>query len=110
MIPRVLTPRQGARSAETGQIVASALTTKEIDDGAAVGPLLDQFSGPLSSFTADRAYDQDSVYTAVADRHPEAAMIVPPRRAAVLSEMAAIAPTQRGRHLKCIAEKGRPAW
>jgi hypothetical protein len=37
-------------------------------------------------------------------------MIVPPRRTAVLSEMAAIAPTQRDRHLKCIAEKGRLAW
>ena len=27
--------------AETGQIVAAALTTKEVDDGAEVGPLLD---------------------------------------------------------------------
>jgi hypothetical protein len=42
--------------------------------------LLDQITRPLSSFTADGAYDQDGVYTAVADRHAEAAMIVPPRR------------------------------
>jgi hypothetical protein len=96
--------------AETGQIVASGLTSKEIDDGVAVGPLLDQLSGSLSSFTADGAYDQDGVYAAVAERHPAAAVIVLPRRTAVLSEMAAIAPTQRDRHLKCIAEKGRMAW
>ena len=90
--------------------MASALTSKEVDDSAPVGSLLDQISGPLSSFTADGAYDQDGVYAVVADRHPEAAVIVPPRRTAVLSEMAAIAPTQRDRHLECIAEKGRMGW
>ena len=96
--------------AETGQIVASVLTNKEIDDGATVGPLLDQLNSSLSSFTADGAYDQDGVYAVVADRHPEATVIVPPRRTAVLSEMASIAPTQRDRHLECIAEKGRMGW
>jgi Transposase DDE domain len=96
--------------AKTGHIVASALTSKEIDDAAQVGSLLDQLSGSLSSFTADGAYDQNSVYAAVADRHPEAAVIVPPRRTAVMSEMAAITPTQRDRHVECIAEKGRMAW
>src|ERR687883_1659274 len=35
--------------AETGQIVASALTTNDTDDGAQVGPLLDQVTGPLAS-------------------------------------------------------------
>jgi len=64
--------------ADTGQIVAAALTTKEVDDGAEVGPLLDQVPGPLASFTADGAYDQESVSTAVAERHPEAAIIKPP--------------------------------
>jgi len=96
--------------ADTGQIVAAALTAKEIDDGAEVGPLLDQVPGPLTSFTADGAYDQESISTAVAERHPEAAVIVPPRSTAVLSETAATAPTQRDRHLQCIAEHGRAAW
>ena len=35
--------------ADTGQIVAAALTNKEVDDGAEVGPLLDQVPGPVSS-------------------------------------------------------------
>jgi hypothetical protein len=96
--------------AGTGQIVAAALTSKEVDDAVEVGALLDQVTGSLSSVTADGAYDQDGVYADVADRHPGAAVIVPPRRTAVLSDEAATAPTQRDRHLQCIAEKGRMAW
>jgi len=79
--------------ADTGQIVTAVLTTKEVDDGAEVGPLLDQAGGPVASFTADGAYDQDGVSTAVAERHPEAAIIVPPRSTAVPSETAGITPT-----------------
>ena len=90
--------------------MASALTSKEVDDGVQVGPLLDQVAGSLSSFTADGAYDQDGVYAAVADRHPEAEVIVPPRITAVPSSEADTAPTQRDRHLRCIAENGRMAW
>jgi hypothetical protein len=96
--------------AGTGEIVAAALTSKEVDDAAQVGPLLDQVTGSLASVIADGAYDQDGVYAEVADRHPEAAVIVPPRSTAVLSEKAATAPTQRDRHLQCIAERSRMAW
>jgi hypothetical protein len=78
-------------NAVTGQIVAAALTSKEVDDAVQVGPLLDQVTGSLSSVTADGAYDQDGVYANVADRHPEAAVIVPPRCTAVLSDKAATA-------------------
>jgi hypothetical protein len=46
----------------------------------------------------------------VAERHPEAAVIVPPRRDAVPSEAAETAPTQRDGHLRCIAEHGRMGW
>ena len=96
--------------AGTGQIVAAALTTKDVDDGAEVGTLLDQVPGPVASFTADGAYDQEGVSAAVAERHPEAAIIVPPRCTAVPSETAESAPTQRDRHLQSIAEYGRAAW
>ena len=96
--------------ANTGQIVASALTSKDIDDAVQVGPLLNQVEGPVMSFTGDGAYDQDGVYADVTERHPDAAVIVPPRSTAVPSEMAATAPTQRDRHLQCIAENGRMAW
>jgi hypothetical protein len=96
--------------AGTGQIMATELTTHDIDDGSRVGSLLDQVEGPIASFTGDGAYDRDDVYDAVAERHPEAAVIVPPRATAVPSDTANTAPTQRDRHLKQIAERGRMGW
>ena len=50
------------------------------------------------------------VYDTVAQRHPDAAVIIPPRSDAVLSETAATRPTQRDCHLQCITEHGRMAW
>jgi hypothetical protein len=96
--------------ANTGEIVATVLTTKDIDDASQVGPLLDQVEGPVASFTGDGAYDQDSVYRAVIERDPDAVVVVPPRATAVLSETAGTEPTQRDRHLQCIAETGRMGW
>jgi hypothetical protein len=96
--------------AKTGRIVAASLTAKEVDDGAEAGAVLDQVDGAVASFTADGGYDQDGVSTAVTERHPEAAIIVPPRAGAVPSDAAETAPTQRDRHLRHIAEHGRMAW
>src|SRR3954449_4467780 len=96
--------------ANTGQIVASVLTSHDADDGAQVGPLLDQVAGPVASVTGDGAYDQDGVYASVSARHPEAEVIVPPRATAVPSATAESEPTQRDRHLQLIAERGRRAW
>jgi len=96
--------------ADTGQIVASTLTAKDVDDGSQAGPLLDQVAGPVASFTGDGAYDQDRVYASVAERHPDAAVVVPPRSTAVPSETAETKPTQRDCHLQFIAEHGRMAW
>ena len=96
--------------ADTGRIVASTLTPKDVDDASQTGPLLDQVAEPLASFTGDGAYDQDRVYASVAERHPEAAVVVPPRASAVPSDTAETAPTQRDGHLQHIAEHGRMAW
>jgi len=96
--------------AGTGRIVAATLTSKDVDDASQAGPLLDQVTGPVASFTGDGGYDQDRVYASVAERHPEAAVVVPPRATAVPSKMAETAPTQRDGHLQHIAERGRMAW
>jgi hypothetical protein len=96
--------------AATGRIVASALTDKAVDDGSQVGPLLDQIDGPVASFTADGAFDRDDVSNEVAARHPEAAVVVPPRSGAVPSDPAETAPSQRDRHLAVIAARGRMGW
>jgi hypothetical protein len=41
--------------ADTGQIVASVLTNHDGDDGAQVGPILDQVTGTVGSVTGDGA-------------------------------------------------------
>jgi hypothetical protein len=69
--------------ADTGQIIAAELTGKDVDDGSRVGPLLEQIAGPVASFTGDGTYDRDDVYRGVCQRHPDAAVIVPPRSSAV---------------------------
>jgi len=63
-----------------------------VDEVSQVGPLLDQVAGPSASFTGDGAYDRDRVYADVTERHPEAAIVVPPRVTAVLSDTAERAP------------------
>jgi hypothetical protein len=99
-----------AVNAETGRIEAVGLTDHATDDGSQAGSLLDQVAGPVASFTGDGAYDRGDVYGAVAERHPGAAVVVPPRRDAVPSAAAETAPTQRDRHLRLIAERGRMGW
>ena len=81
-----------------------------MDDGSQVGSLLDQIPNPIASLTGDGAYDQEGVTSSVTARHPEAAIIVPPRTTPVPSDTAETAPTQRDRHLQHIAKHGRMAW
>lgn len=57
--------------------------------------------------TADGAYDGAAVYDAVAERHPGASVIIPPRTTAVPSEATT---TQRDGHLAAIAKHGRMSW
>jgi hypothetical protein len=96
--------------ADSGEIVAVEVTKKDADDAAMANALLDQIDDPIVSFTADGAYDQDQVTQAVGGRHPDAAVIVPPRVGATASASAGSAPTQRDRHLRMIADRGRMAW
>jgi IS5 family transposase len=93
--------------AASGEIVAVEVTRKDIDDAAMVDTLLDQIADPVTSFTGDGAYDQERVSQAVAERDPDAAIIVPPRAGSVANASAETTPTQRDRHLRMIAERGR---
>ena len=47
--------------ADTGEIVASDLTDKDVDDASHVGPMLDQLSLAPTSFIGDGAYDRGAV-------------------------------------------------
>ena len=66
--------------AGSGRIVAATLTDRGVDDASQVAPLLDQISEPVASVTGDGAYDRMGVYASVHARHPEAAVVAPPRR------------------------------
>ncbi len=87
-----------------------AADTRDVDDGSQATPSLERVEQPLASFTGDGAYGQDGVTADIGSRHPDAAVIVPPRSTAVPSEAAETAPTQRDRHLRAIVEHGRTAW
>jgi hypothetical protein len=67
----------------------------------------DQINAEIASLTADGAYDGGVVYDAVASRHPDAEVIIPPRATAVPNEIAA---TQRDRHIATIEKHGRMGW
>ena len=112
-MPRPGTADAGAGSEPKHLLVDSTglkLCGKDVDDASQAGPLLDQVAGAVASFTGDGAYDRDRVYAGVAERHPDAAVVVPPRASAVPSDTAETAPTQRDGHLQRIAERGRMAW
>jgi hypothetical protein len=95
---------------DSSEILASELTTTDDGDASRVGPLLEQIPQEISAVLADGAYDGEPVYRTVTAHSPDAAVIIPPRKTAVLSDTAKTAPTQRDRHLQLIAEKGRLGW
>jgi hypothetical protein len=96
-----------AVDADTHEIAAVESAPDDVGDVSAVADLLDQIEGAVGSMTGDGAYDEQAVYDAVARRHPEAAVIIPPRLTAVSSETAA---AQRDKHLETIARHGRIGW
>ena len=95
--------------AETGQILASELTSDDVDDGSQVELLLDQITAPLASI-GDGAYDQIDIYGTVTQHHPDAGVIIPPRATAVPSNMAEGTPSEREQHLQSIAKHGCMGW
>ncbi len=97
---------------DSGEILASELTTTEAGDAALVGPLLEQITGAIASVIADGAYDGEPVYRAVSERQPDppVAVVIPPRASAVPGPTASTTPSQRDRHLQTIREKGRMGW
>jgi transposase len=93
--------------AGTHEIVAVELTPDDVGDVSELPGLLDQIDADVASLTADGAYDGEAMYDAVADRHPGAEVIIPPRATAVPNE---ITTTQRDRHIATIEKHGRIGW
>jgi transposase len=101
-----------AVDAGTGEIVACVLTDNASDDAGQVLALLEAIEGEIVSVMADGAYDGEPVYQAIADHQPDPPpdVVIPPRASAVPSTENAEAQSQRDRHIRLIAERGRMAW
>jgi Transposase DDE domain len=94
---------------DSGEVLASEWTTKEVGDLSMIGPWLEQIQRPLLSVMADGAYDAEPVYRTMAARQPDSppAAVLPPRATAVLGPTPDTAPSRRDRHMQRIQEKGR---
>jgi Transposase DDE domain len=93
--------------ANTHEIVAVELTPDDVGDVSELPGLLEQIDTEIASVTADGAYDGEVVYDAVANRHPDAEIIILPRATAVPNETTT---TQRDRHIATIEKHGRIGW
>jgi transposase len=93
--------------ADTHDVVVAELTPDDVGDVSTVTELLEQIASRVATLTADGAYDGEAVYNAVAERHPEAAVIIPPRVTAVAN---AASTSQREWHIAMIAQHGRMGW
>ena len=91
-----------------GQIRSSCVSKWYIKDGSRVNHLLQEIKEPIVSFTADRGYDQNSVYRAVRKKSEQAEVIIHPRSNAVLSEKGKW--NQRDRHVQKILDDGVHQW
>ena len=100
-----------AVDAGTGEIVACVLTDKAADDAGQVPALLGGLEGEIASVMADGAYDGEPVYQAIASHQPDPVpdIVIPPRASAVPSTEDPDALSQRDRHIRLIAERGRMA-
>src|SRR3712207_914649 len=74
--------------------------------------LLEAIEGEIASVVADGAYDGEPVYQAIAGHQPDPPpdVVIPPRASAVPSMEGTEAQSQRDRHIRLIAGKGRMAW
>ena len=98
--------------AQTGDFVASELTTNKVGDASQVPILLAQIDESIGSITADGAYDTELVYDSLENHQASepVTILIPPRRRARRSGSGAISSAGRDRHIQFIEEHGRRRW
>ena len=98
--------------AQTGDILASALTTNKEGGCFQVPILLAQIDEAISSMSGDGAYDTQLVYDSLENRQTgeSVGVLIPPRRRARRSGSGAIASADRDRQIQFIEEHGRRRW
>ncbi len=101
-----------AVDADTGEIVASELTSRRTQDGARVPSLLDQIDNPVTALSADGAYDVIGVYEAAQEKGEgsRVRVLIPPVRNAQLNPSPSPAQRERNRNILSIRDLGRREW
>jgi hypothetical protein len=97
-----------AVDAGTDEIVACRPTTPPMMP-VRCPALLEAVEDEIASLAADGAYDGEPVHQAIASHQPDPLpeVTIPPRASVVLSTANAKAQSQRDRHIRLVAEKGR---
>lgn len=91
---------------ESGEIVASCLTTEHVGDPSALPDLLAEVAAPVRRFIGDGAYDGGPTARAIRQAFgPDVELIIPPPKNAIPGDCEA-----RNAHIDMIAEHGRMAW
>lgn len=98
-----------AVDADTGEIIAEVLTDQSSSDISQLTALLEQIVQPITSFTADGAYDSDETYRSLRHHSPGVSIIVPPRARQLPADIYG-PPDQRDWHNHKIADHGRMKW
>lgn len=92
-----------------GTVCTHRLTDQNVSDVASGIALVEEFSGEIGTILADTAYDTPSFWTLGSSQRAPPLIIVPPQPASRVPEADAVF-TQRDRHLRGIAERGRMGW
>ncbi|MBU3032465.1 IS5 family transposase [Paracoccus marinaquae] len=91
---------------ESGEIVASCLTTEHVGDPGALPYLLAEVVSPVRRFIGDGAYDGAPTAATIREAlGPDVELIIPPPKNAVPGEG-----PSRNAHIDMIAAHGRIAW
>ncbi|MFA3920934.1 IS5 family transposase [Ruegeria hyattellae] len=91
---------------ETGDVVASKVTTEHVGDETALADLLTGVDADVGRFLADGAYDGQGVADRLIEKFGSGIeIIIPPPKTAVRGKNA-----QRNHHIDVIAQNGRMNW
>jgi len=97
---------------DNGEIQVVVLTGNDISDDAVVKEMLAQIEHTVLACAADGAYDKRKVYDALKAHSPEAEILIPPRKNALIWQHgnSKAEPLKRDENLRYIRKHGRRAW
>ncbi len=92
-----------------GNIVASELTSNKATDASRVKRLMSKVEKPLTSASADSAYDNNQVYSLLSDhlKNKNSKILIPPKKNSIASDKSH---PQRNRNIRSRDRYGKRTW